>query len=154
MLKQRTPEQIRRDAIGMGLKKAQYGCPACAEKYFDLARLYGSSEEEILTALEEATGMHKRGLKRRELIKYLVAGAGGEILNQLPALQSSLMHACRLFEGSQNLLFGASVKPGQVKILFRARGASVLGLLEAHPDRIPANLFGCPLFQHTSLRAP
>jgi hypothetical protein len=80
MLKQRTPEQIRWDAIRMGLKKAQNGCPACAEKYFDLARLYGASEQEILAVLEEATGMHKRGLKRRELIKYLVAGAGGVLV--------------------------------------------------------------------------
>lgn len=63
----------------MGIKKARQGCTACAEKYFDLAGLYGTSEQEILAALREATGVRKPGLKRRELIKYAVAGAGGLI---------------------------------------------------------------------------
>ena len=77
MLKQRTPEQIRLDAVKMGLKKAQSGCPECAEKYFELAKQHGATEQEIQEALEQATGMSKKGLNRRELIKYAVIGAGG-----------------------------------------------------------------------------
>jgi hypothetical protein len=77
MFKPRTPEQIRLDAVKMGLKKAQSGCPACAEKYFELAKQHGATEQEIQDILEQATGMSKRGLNRRELIKYAVVGAGG-----------------------------------------------------------------------------
>jgi hypothetical protein len=69
--------QIRQDAIKMGLKKAQNGCPECAEKYFELARQHGASEQEILTVLEQATGLEQKGLSRRALIKYAVAGASG-----------------------------------------------------------------------------
>lgn len=76
-LKPRTPAQIRADALKMGLKKAQSGCPACAEKYFELAMQHGATEQEILTILEEATDKRHRGLKRRDLIKYAVVGAGG-----------------------------------------------------------------------------
>ncbi|HEY0757134.1 MAG TPA: hypothetical protein VGD98_24485 [Ktedonobacteraceae bacterium] len=76
-LKPRTPAQIRADALKMGLKKAQSGCPACAEKYFELAKQHGATEQEIHTILEQATGLQQRGLKRRELIKYAVSGAGG-----------------------------------------------------------------------------
>jgi hypothetical protein len=61
----------------MGSKKARKGCALCAEKYFDLARLYGASEQEILAATREATPTHQPGLERRKLIKYAVAGAGG-----------------------------------------------------------------------------
>jgi hypothetical protein len=61
----------------MGVKKARKGCTTCAEKYFDLARLYGASEQEILAALQEAANTQKPGLERRKLIKYAVAGAGG-----------------------------------------------------------------------------
>jgi len=44
MLQKRTPEQIRVDALKMGIKKAQRGCPACAEKYFELAMQHGTTE--------------------------------------------------------------------------------------------------------------
>jgi len=78
MLKPRTPTQIRLDALRMGCKKASKGCATCAEKYFALARLYGASEEEILTA-RQAAQIRKPGLQRRDLIKYAVTGAGGLI---------------------------------------------------------------------------
>lgn len=89
MLKQRTPKQIRLDAVKMGLKKAQSGCPECAEKYFELAKQHGATEHDIQEALEQATGMSKRGLNRRELIKYAVAGAGGLAITAtvLPSLE-------------------------------------------------------------------
>lgn len=80
MLKPRTPMQIRSDAIKMGLKKAQNGCPACAEKYFELARQNGATEQKIHEALEQATGIKSKGLNRRDLIKYAVAGAGGLVI--------------------------------------------------------------------------
>lgn len=79
MLKPRTPAQIRLDAVKMGVKKARNGCSACADTYFDLARMYGATEQEIIAALQAATGTRKRHLKRRDLIKYAVAGAGGLI---------------------------------------------------------------------------
>ncbi|HEY1348390.1 MAG TPA: hypothetical protein VGF67_02035 [Ktedonobacteraceae bacterium] len=79
MLKPRTPAQMRQDALSMGIKKARKGCAACAERYFDLARRYGTSEQEILLALQEATHTRTPGLGRRDLIKYAVAGAGGLI---------------------------------------------------------------------------
>ncbi|HLI69316.1 MAG TPA: hypothetical protein VKV19_06115 [Ktedonobacteraceae bacterium] len=77
MVKQRTPEQIRRDAVKMGIKKVQSSCPACAEKYFELAKQHGATEQEIQDALEQAIGMRGKGLSRRDLIKYAVASAGG-----------------------------------------------------------------------------
>jgi len=73
MLKKRTPEQIRLDALKMGVKKAQSGCPACAEKYFELAQQHGTTEQEIQEALEQATGMGGKRLSRRELMRYAVA---------------------------------------------------------------------------------
>lgn len=86
LLKPRTPEQIRNDALKMGLKKAQGGCPACAEKYFELAKQHGASEQDIQAVLEEATGMVQRGLHRRELIKYAVVGTGGLVLTTAAVL--------------------------------------------------------------------
>lgn len=77
ILQPRTPAQIRTDALKMGLKKAQSGCPDCAEKYFALARQHGASEQEIQQLLEQATGLRQKGLNRRELIKYAVVGASG-----------------------------------------------------------------------------
>ena len=76
-LKQRTPEEIRLDAMKMGIKKAKNGCAECAEKYFELAQQHGATEQEIQHALEQALGVGKPGLNRRTLIKYAVAGAGG-----------------------------------------------------------------------------
>lgn len=73
MLKKRTSEQIRLDAVEMGVKKAQSGCPTCAEKYFELAKQHGATEQEIQDVLEQATGMRRKGLSRRELIKLAVA---------------------------------------------------------------------------------
>lgn len=73
MLRKRTPEHIRIDAIKMGVKKAQEGCPACANGYFELAQQNGATEQEIQRALEQATGAHGKGLSRRELIKIAVA---------------------------------------------------------------------------------
>jgi hypothetical protein len=80
MLKQRTPVQVRLDAVKMGIKKARGGCPACAEKYFELAMQNGATQQEIQEALEQATGTSGKGLKRRDLIKYAVVGAGGLML--------------------------------------------------------------------------
>lgn len=79
-LKPRVPAQIRADALMMGLKKARSGCPACAEKYFELAKQHGATEQDIQDVLEQATGMGQKGLNRRELIKYAVAGAGGLVI--------------------------------------------------------------------------
>src|SRR5258708_17416428 len=84
MLKKRTPEQIRLDALKMGVKKGQSGCPACAEKYFELAQQHGATEREIQEALEQATGMSGKRLSRRELMQYAVA-------SQLPLTASRLM---------------------------------------------------------------
>ena len=73
MLKKRIPEQVRLDAIKMGIRKAQNGCPTCAEKYFDLAKQHGATEQEIQEALEQMTGTSQQGLSRRELMKIAVA---------------------------------------------------------------------------------
>lgn len=75
MTRQRPAEQVRSDAIAMGLKKASKGCPACADGYFELARQHGATEEEIKRALESATKTVGKGLSRRELIKLAAAGA-------------------------------------------------------------------------------
>ncbi len=86
MLKRRTPEQIRQDAVKMGIKKAQSGCPDCAEKYFELAKQQGATDPEIYAALQRATGMSSKGLKRRDLIKFAVVGAGGLALTSTAVL--------------------------------------------------------------------
>ena len=73
MLQQRTPEKICRDAIQMGIKKAQSNCQECAESYFELARKHGATDEQIQQALENATQMKGQHLSRRDLIKVLAA---------------------------------------------------------------------------------
>lgn len=103
MLKQRTPEQIRLEAVKMGLKKAQNGCPECAEKYFELAKQHGATEQEIQAALELVTGMGKKGLNRRELIKYAVAGAGGLAITTTVILS---LEKLRPAQASSSAFFG------------------------------------------------
>lgn len=73
MLRERTSEQIRDNAIKMGVKKAKSGCLDCMDGYFTLAKQHGATEVEIQQALEESTGARGKGLSRRELIKLAVA---------------------------------------------------------------------------------
>ena len=74
MLRPRHSDDIRHDAIDMGIKKAKGGCIRCAEGYFELAHKHGASEQEVQQALEEATQSHGKHLKRRDLVKILAAG--------------------------------------------------------------------------------
>ncbi len=74
MLQARHSDDIRRDAINMGIKKARSGCTGCAETYFELAHTHGASEQEVQQALEEATQSHGKHFKRRDLVKILAAG--------------------------------------------------------------------------------
>lgn len=79
MLRQRTSEQIRTDAIRMGVKKARDGCISCMQGYFALARQHGATQEEIQGALEK---LEDKGVIRRDILKMitlggLAAAAGG-----------------------------------------------------------------------------
>jgi hypothetical protein len=75
MLQQRDPVKVRTDAIQMGIKKARSNCQECAERYFELAREHGATEQQIQLALEDATEMQGRHFNRRDLIKVLAASA-------------------------------------------------------------------------------
>ncbi len=74
MLRPRTSEQIRRDAIKMGVKKAREGCLSCMNGYFTLAREHGATQEEIEEALAQVN-TEQHGIPRRELLK--IAAIGG-----------------------------------------------------------------------------
>lgn len=73
LLRPRASEQIRVDAIEMGLQKVKHGCLPCADNYFELAKQHGATEEEIRHALERATKTTSTGLSRRELLKIAAA---------------------------------------------------------------------------------
>src|SRR5947209_6120011 len=75
MLRQRNVEQIRTDAIKVGIQKAKNGCISCAESYFECARQHGATEEEICQALEAVTKTTGKRLSRRDLIKIAAAGS-------------------------------------------------------------------------------
>lgn len=74
MLQQRNPDKVHADAIKVGMQKARSGCASCADGYFELAKQYGATEEEIRQELEAATKTTKKGLSRRELIKLMASG--------------------------------------------------------------------------------
>ena len=74
MLRQRTSEQIRTDAIRMGVKKAEDGCLSCMHSYFNLARQNGATQEEIEQALDKMTATGDKGLLRRDLLKMVAVG--------------------------------------------------------------------------------
>jgi hypothetical protein len=74
MFQQRTSEQIRIDALKMGLKKAQEGCLACAYGYFTLAKQHGASDEEIQEAIDKANKADNHTLQRRDVLKMIVSG--------------------------------------------------------------------------------
>jgi hypothetical protein len=74
MLRQRSAEQIRLDAIRMGVKKAEDGCLSCMQSYFDLARQNGATQEEIEQALDKMTADSGKGLLRRDLLKMVAIG--------------------------------------------------------------------------------
>ncbi|HEX4208266.1 MAG TPA: hypothetical protein VHZ51_29490 [Ktedonobacteraceae bacterium] len=74
MLRPRTSEQIRIDAIKMGVKKAREGCLPCMNQYFALAREHGASQAEIECALASVS-TEQHGIPRRKLLK--IAAAGG-----------------------------------------------------------------------------
>lgn len=75
MPRERSSKQVRVDAIKMGVRKAQSGCLECMEGYFELAKQYGATDNEIQLALEKATGTMGKGLSRREVIKIAVASS-------------------------------------------------------------------------------
>ncbi|HEY7416002.1 MAG TPA: twin-arginine translocation signal domain-containing protein, partial [Ktedonobacteraceae bacterium] len=74
MLQQRTSEQIRIDALKMGIKKAQEGCLSCAYGYFTLAKQHGASDEEIQQAVNKAIKTGQHNIQRRDVLKMIASG--------------------------------------------------------------------------------
>src|SRR5579884_3330853 len=74
MLQQRASEQIRIDALKMGIKKAQEGCLSCAYGYFTLAKQHGASDEEIQQAVDEANKTGNHTIQRRDVLKMIASG--------------------------------------------------------------------------------
>lgn len=74
MLQQRTSEQIRIDALKMGIKKAQGGCLSCAYGYFTLAKQHGASDEEIQQAVDKANKAGNHNIQRRDVLKMIASG--------------------------------------------------------------------------------
>ena len=83
MLRQRTSEQIRTDAIRMGVKKGEDGCLPCMNSYFDLARQNGASQEEIQQALDNLEGTGNKGVMRRDLLKMAAASGLAAVAGKL-----------------------------------------------------------------------
>src|SRR5690348_4131460 len=76
MLRSRSRAVIRRDAVRMGIAKAEKGCESCAAHYFELARSHGATEEEIRRALAASVGEQRaHDITRRTLLKGMAAGA-------------------------------------------------------------------------------
>jgi hypothetical protein len=93
MLRQRTSEQIRVDAIKVAMRKAASGCFDCVESYLVLAAEHGATQEElqrVRDTIYQATG---RNVGRRTLVKMLATGglvtAGGVLAVEASGLLSS-----------------------------------------------------------------
>lgn len=81
MRRNRNPMDIRLNAIEMAVKKLAEGCENCAQGYFDLARTYGASVEEIEHARSAVLTLTATSVSRRELLKRAaVATAGMTVL--------------------------------------------------------------------------
>lgn len=80
MPRQRDPVHIRQDAIKMAIRRAQAGCPSCAQKYFELAQQHGATEEEINSAVNNATESQETRMSRRDILKLAAATAVGAAL--------------------------------------------------------------------------
>ena len=74
MLRQRDAHDVRRDALQMALRKLTEGCTSCADKYFQVARANGATEEEIARAVADAKVSPAPGVSRRSFVQG-VAGA-------------------------------------------------------------------------------
>jgi len=75
MLRPRNPAQIQQDAINMAIKKANQGCLGCTKNYFELARRYGATEEEISQTIHRSSV--NSGISRRTLLKIAMGVAAG-----------------------------------------------------------------------------
>lgn len=80
MLSQRDPAHTRRNAIKMAIRKAQAGCPSCAQKYFQFAQEQGATEEEINFAINSAAESRETRMSRRDILKLAAATAVGAAL--------------------------------------------------------------------------
>ncbi len=81
MFRKRNSEQVRIDAIKMGVKKARSGCDSCSNGYFELAKQNGATEDEIKQVLEAASDEPGELLmSRRKLLKGTVAAGAALVL--------------------------------------------------------------------------
>lgn len=80
MLRSRTSAQIRSDAVKMAIRKEKSGCHSCAQKYFELAKQHGVTEEEISRIIEATVAPDESGISRRQLLKLAAAVIAGVTL--------------------------------------------------------------------------
>ncbi|HEY4387490.1 MAG TPA: hypothetical protein VGN34_23795 [Ktedonobacteraceae bacterium] len=93
MLRQRSSEQIRVDAMKVALRKAISGCFSCVDSYLALAEEHGATAvelQQIRDSIYQETG---RRVRRRKLVKMLATGglvaAGGALALETTSLLSS-----------------------------------------------------------------
>ena len=80
MPRSRTSAQIRSDAVKMAIRKAKSGCHSCAQRYFELAKEHGATEEEISRTIEASVAPDESGMSRRQLLKLAAAVIAGVTL--------------------------------------------------------------------------
>jgi len=79
MLRPRNSLQIRADALKMAIRKAKTGCQPCAQRYFELAKKHGATEEAISRAIA-AADTFSQGISRRRLLQLTAALVTGTTL--------------------------------------------------------------------------
>ncbi len=81
MLRSRTSAQICSNAVKMAIRKAKSGCHTCAQRYFELAKQHGATEEEISRTIEASVEVDGAGMSRRQLLKLAAAVIAGVTLS-------------------------------------------------------------------------
>jgi len=64
----------------MVIRKAKSGCHSCAQRYFELAKQHGVTEEEISRTIEATVAPSETGISRRQLLKLATAVVAGVAL--------------------------------------------------------------------------
>ena len=93
MLRQRSSEQIRVDALKLAVRKATSGCFSCVESYLALAEEHGATEAELQQTMDTIYRTTGRRASRRKFVKLLAAGslmaAGATVAFDSAGLQTS-----------------------------------------------------------------
>ena len=154
LVRSRTPEQVRRDALVMAERKAAEGCASCADSYLELAQHSGASAAEVdrtrRRLFQRATTLASIGLAASLVdVGSIVAGATAappseSTLVPLDAAGTAALHRTALGEPDVQALrrFLGATAPGAL-VGFRDRGGSGAFVVETvGPGEMLAYLAG------------